>query len=123
MDPNMPPNSNRRAFVSQVITNPELIQRSNELDQALQSGEFADFCKFKVDSTNDEHVKKVWSCIGAYFAPNSNDQLLLQLGYSVEEMNDKLNRLMPQEIEDLTQGVAKLGNVRSEVAFICRFYY
>ena len=109
----MPPNSNRKVFVSQVITNPELIHRSKELEYALSSAQYLDFCKGKADSAVDDHDKKVWNCVGAYFGNNVTKDLLELLGFNLEEMNNKLNQYIPQqEIDDLAEGVSKLNNVR-----------
>ena len=108
----MPPNSNRKVFVSQVITNPELIQRSNELEAALKNGQFSDFCKSKADNAANEHKKKVWNAINAYFGENVTQELLGLLGFNIEEMTNKLNQFVPQQdVDGLTDGVSKLNSV------------
>ena len=112
VDPNMPPNSNRKVFISQVITNPELIQRSNELEAALKSGQYSDFCKGKADNAQDEHSRKVWNCIGAYFGENVTLELLELLGFNIDEMNNKLNQFVPPpEVDNITKGISNLNNV------------
>lgn len=108
----MPPNSNRKVFVSQVITNPELIKRSNELEAALKTGQFGDFCKGKIDNASDEHKQKIWNCIGAYFSEDITQSFLRFLGFNIDEMNSKLNRYVPQQdIATVTEGLSKLNNV------------
>lgn len=108
----MPPNSNRKVYVSQVITDPELIQRSNELEAALKNNLFGNFCQNKIDNAPDEHKRKVWSCINAYFGENVTQEMLELLGYNIDEMNNKLNKFVPQpEVNALTDGVSKLNNV------------
>ncbi|XP_014223575.1 protein transport protein Sec31A [Trichogramma pretiosum] len=111
VDPNMPANTNRRVYVSQVITNPDLIQRSNELEAAVKTGQFSDFCKGKADNAKDEHTRKVWNCIGAYFGENVSQELLELLGFELESMNNKLNQFVPHpEIENVTKGIENLNN-------------
>ncbi|CAB0038171.1 unnamed protein product [Trichogramma brassicae] len=111
VDPNMPANTNRRVYVSQVITNPDLIQRSNELEAAVKTGQFSDFCKGKADNAKDEHTRKVWNCIGAYFGENVSQELLELLGFELENMNNKLNQFVPHpEIENVTKGIENLNN-------------
>ncbi|XP_031779577.1 protein transport protein Sec31A isoform X3 [Nasonia vitripennis] len=118
VEPNMPPNSNRKVFVSQVITNQELIQRSNELEAAVKSGQYSDFCKGKADNAPDDHKRKVWNCIGAYFGENVTQELLELLGFNIDEMSTKLNQLVPQqEIDAVTEGVSNLNNQVNGNAF------
>lgn len=108
----MPPNSNRKVFVSQVITNQELIQRSNELEAAVKSGQYSDFCKGKAENAPNDHKRKVWNCIGAYFGENVTQELLELLGFNIDEMSTKLNQYVPQqEIDAVTEGVSNLNNV------------
>ncbi|KAJ8680760.1 hypothetical protein QAD02_016547 [Eretmocerus hayati] len=118
VDPNMPPNSNRKVFVSQVVTNPELVKRSNELESVLKSGEFSHFCQGKIDSATDEHKRKVWSCINAYFGENVKLELLTLLGFNITEMDNNLNQYVPQQdIDNLTDGVSNLNNMVNGNAF------
>ncbi|KAJ8666244.1 hypothetical protein QAD02_007906 [Eretmocerus hayati] len=118
VDPNMPPNSNRKVFVSQVVTNPELVKRSNELEPVLKSGEFSHFCQGKIDSATDEHKRKVWSCINAYFGENVKLELLTLLGFNITEMDNNLNQYVPQQdIDNLTDGVSNLNNMVNGNAF------
>ncbi|KAK2588050.1 hypothetical protein KPH14_004119 [Odynerus spinipes] len=110
-DPNLPVNSNRKVIISQVITQPDLIQRSNELEATLKNEQYIDYCKGKIDNTINEHTKKIWSCVGAYFSKNVTRNILDLLGYNTETMNKKLNQFLPQdEISTLAEGIANLDN-------------
>lgn len=109
-DPNLPMNSNRKVIISQVITQPDLIQRSNELEATLKNEQYVDYCKGKIDNTTDEHTKKIWSCVSAYFSKNVTKNILDLLGYNIEEMNNKLNQFLPQdEINTLSGGITNLN--------------
>ncbi|XP_076755413.1 COPII coat complex component secretory 31 isoform X1 [Xylocopa sonorina] len=111
VDPNLPPNSNRKVIISQVVTKPDLIQRSNELEQVLKSEQYSDYCKGKVENTTDIHRKKIWNCVGAYFGENVTKEILDLLGYDIEAMNNKLNQFISQDdVNSITEGVANLNN-------------
>ncbi|XP_015607980.1 protein transport protein Sec31A isoform X2 [Cephus cinctus] len=111
-DPNLPANSNRKVFISQVITDPDLIQRSNELETALKNEQYNDYCKGKADNATDEHDRRVWNCVGAYFSGNVTRELLELLGYDPEAMTNKLNQYVPQQdVDTITDGLAKLDSV------------
>ncbi|XP_076232600.1 COPII coat complex component secretory 31 isoform X2 [Calliopsis andreniformis] len=112
IDANMPPNSNRKVIISQVVTQPSLIQRSNELEEVLKTEQYNDYCKGKADNTTDVHRKKIWNCVGAYFGENVTKEILQLLGYDVETMNNKLNQFVTkEEINNITEGVNNLSNV------------
>lgn len=113
-DPNLAnKKANRKVTVSQVIVQPNLIQRSNKLKATLETEQFSEFCKEKMDKSPDEHTKKVWRCVGAYFDENVTKSLLELLGYNTETMNNKLNQFVPQDdINDIVEGVSNLNNVR-----------
>lgn len=113
IDPNLPPNSNRKVIVSQLITQPDLIQRSNQLEETLKTEQYSDYCKEKIDQSPDEHTKKIWSCICAYFSENVTKNMLELLGYDIETMNKKLNQFVPQDdMNNIIEGVSNLNSVR-----------
>ncbi|XP_043253863.1 protein transport protein Sec31A [Colletes gigas] len=112
VDTNLPANSNRKVIISQVITQPDLIQRSKELEQVLKTEQYSDYCKGKAEKTTDVHRKKIWNCMSVYFGENLTKEILELLGYNIETMNNKLNQLVPQEdINNITEGVGNLNNV------------
>lgn len=113
-DPNLAnKKANRKVIISQVIVQPNLIQRSNKLKATLETEQFSDFCKEKMDKSPDEHTKKVWRCVRAYFDENVTKSILELLGYNTDAMNNKLNQFVPQDdISNITEGVSNLNNVR-----------
>lgn len=112
VDPNLPPNSNRKVIISQVVTQPDLIQRSNELEEVLKSEQYNDYCKGKIENTTDIYRKKIWNCVAAYFGENVTKDILDLLGYNVDAMNNKLNQFISQEdINNITEGIGNLNNV------------
>ncbi|XP_011168617.1 protein transport protein Sec31A isoform X2 [Solenopsis invicta] len=111
-DPNLGKKANRKVIISQVIVQPSLIQRSNKLKATLETEQFSDFCKEKMDKSPDEHTKKVWRCVRAYFDENVTKSMLEILGYNIETMNNKLNQFVPQnDINNIVEGVSNLNNV------------
>ncbi|XP_043275091.1 protein transport protein Sec31A isoform X2 [Venturia canescens] len=113
-DPNSNNCPNRKVIVSQVITNPELIKRSNDLEEALKSGQFIDYCKGKANVAESEHKKKVWNCVEAYFSDDVTKGLIQLLGYDLDAMNQNLRQFVPQEdIDALADGIAKIDNIQN----------
>ncbi|XP_012288447.1 protein transport protein Sec31A isoform X2 [Orussus abietinus] len=116
-DPTLPMKATRTVIISQVITNPELVQRSNELEATLRSEQFIDYCQGKADKVADDHDKKLWDCIGAYFRPNVTKELLEVLGYNLDVMHNKLSQFIPQDVDAITEGVAKLDRIHNGNVF------
>ncbi|XP_029166256.1 protein transport protein Sec31A isoform X2 [Nylanderia fulva] len=103
---------NRKVIISQVITQPSLIQRSNKLKATLETEQYSDFCKEKMEKSLDEHTKKIWSCVRAYFDDNVTKSILELLGYNIDTMNNKLNQFVPQDdISNIVEGVSNLNNI------------
>lgn len=104
--------SNRKVIISQVITQPSLIQRSNKLKATLETEQYSDFCKEKMEKSPDEHTKKIWCCVRAYFDDNVTKSILELLGYNIDTMNNKLNQFVPQDdMSNIIEGVSNLNNV------------
>jgi len=52
----------RVVTVSQVVTLPEFIERSQKLESALESGAMAEFCQQKVSSSSNIGICKLFRC-------------------------------------------------------------
>lgn len=63
--------------VNQVVTEPDLVERSKQLETFLMDGDLAQLCSAKAESTRDE----TWKFLGANFADNPRLALLQLLGY------------------------------------------
>ncbi|XP_050459299.1 protein transport protein Sec31A isoform X1 [Cataglyphis hispanica] len=111
--------SNRKVIISQVITQPNLIQRSNKLKATLETEQYSDFCKEKMEKSPDDHTKKIWCCVRAYFDDNVTKSILELLGYNIDIMNNKLNQFIPQDdMTNIIEGVSNLNNVLNGNAMV-----
>ncbi|XP_050309032.1 protein transport protein Sec31A isoform X2 [Anthonomus grandis grandis] len=86
----LPPPVHRTVQISQVITEAEFVRKSAALEQALESGNYVDYCLNKSNETSDQHKKFVWHFLKANFEPNPRAEFLNLLGYKVEDVNTKL---------------------------------
>lgn len=50
----------RQVFVSQVTTETEFLQRSRELQAALQSGSFNTYCQAKIQNAKSDAEQDIW---------------------------------------------------------------
>lgn len=72
--------SSRSVTINQVITDPELVDRSIRLEQVLAEGTFSDYCRQKADQTNDQHSRFLWYFLKANFDENPHAEMLNLLG-------------------------------------------
>lgn len=64
-NPKLPPAQSpqplpRQVFVSQVTTETEFLQRSRELQAALQSGSFNNYCQAKIQNAKSDSEQDIW---------------------------------------------------------------
>lgn len=50
----------RQVLVSQVTTETEFLQRSRELQTALQSGSFTNYCQAKIQNAPSDAEQDIW---------------------------------------------------------------
>ncbi|XP_018616760.2 protein transport protein Sec31B isoform X1 [Scleropages formosus] len=80
----------RQVFVSQVITETEFLQRSCELQTALQSGTFSGYCQTKIHKAACESEQDIWRFLKVNFEEDARLKFLRLLGFSKEELQKKI---------------------------------
>lgn len=69
----------------------------------------------------DQHKKYIWHFLRAYFEQNPTSELLNLLGYSIADVNEKLNQHvdvsneLSNNVNDLNDQFANLNQVGSKV--------
>ncbi|XP_017385673.1 protein transport protein Sec31A [Cebus imitator] len=76
-------------FISQVVTEKEFLSRSDQLQQAVQSQGFINYCQKKIDASQTEFEKNVWSFLKVNFEDDSRGKYLELLGYRKEDLGKK----------------------------------
>nr|XP_015192594.1 PREDICTED: protein transport protein Sec31A [Lepisosteus oculatus] len=84
-------------YVSQVVTETMFLKRSNELQSAMTAGSFVDFCQSKVESSQNEFERNVWSFLKANFESNPRGKYLDLLGYKKEDLAQKITGVLQKE--------------------------
>ncbi|XP_075238434.1 COPII coat complex component secretory 31 isoform X2 [Lycorma delicatula] len=105
----------RSVTVSQVISEPELLERSHNLQVALASGRFDEICSNKTDS--------VWSYVAATLQQSPRAAVKKLLGFTSNnlELNKFLgepaNARLKGDVEKITDGLGNLGQGDKELDF------
>ncbi|XP_063466375.1 protein transport protein Sec31A isoform X28 [Symphalangus syndactylus] len=88
-------------FISQVVTEKEFLSRSDQLQQAVQSQGFINYCQKKIDASLTEFEKNVWSFLKVNFEDDSRGKYLELLGYRKEDLGKKHIKEEKEESEFL----------------------
>lgn len=140
--------NSRQISVNQVITESELVERSNKLESVLANGNFVDFCRQKADETSDQHNRYVWHFLKANFEQDPRSEMLnllgkqeiiifpltflhfdlfntchfLKLGYNTQDINEKFSRIIEKQhgndVKLITNKLGHLGRV-SQLNTMC----
>jgi len=72
----------RQVFVSQVTTETEFLQRSRELQAALQSGTFVSYCQAKIQGAPSDAEQDIWRflMVGLHRCSNHCGSVCLMAG-------------------------------------------
>ncbi|XP_023369164.1 protein transport protein Sec31A isoform X11 [Otolemur garnettii] len=79
-----------RVLVSQVVTEKEFLSRSDQLQQVVQSQGYIAYCQKKIDASQIEFEKNVWSFLKVNFEDDSRGKYLELLGYRKEDLGKKI---------------------------------
>lgn len=55
--------SSQRVHINQVITDQNLVEKSQNLENALMNGNLIEFCNFKIENTTDQNQVAIWKYI------------------------------------------------------------
>uniref|UniRef100_A0A672PPL5 SEC31 homolog B, COPII coat complex component n=1 Tax=Sinocyclocheilus grahami TaxID=75366 RepID=A0A672PPL5_SINGR len=91
--PNVAPQQpiRRQVHVSQVTTETEFLQRSDELQATLQSGSFSSYCHGKISSAPSDAEQDIWRFLMVNFEDEARVKFLRLLGFSKDELQRKVS--------------------------------
>ncbi|XP_068610955.1 protein transport protein Sec31A [Brachionichthys hirsutus] len=115
----------RQVFVSQVTTETEFLQRSRELQVALQSGSFSSYCQAKIQKARSDAEQDVWRFLLVNFEDEARVKFLKLLGFSKEELEKKISKCLGKgfqhnglgvDAKDLAEKMQRLSTERTKEA-------
>ncbi|KAM9378069.1 protein transport protein Sec31A isoform 3-T3 [Phaethornis superciliosus] len=81
-------------FVSQVVTEKEVLARSGQLQEALQSEGFVSYCQKKIDTASSDFERNMWAFLKVNFEEDSRVKYLGLLGYKKDDLRKKITSTM-----------------------------
>uniref|UniRef100_A0A182Y5Z2 Protein transport protein Sec31A n=1 Tax=Anopheles stephensi TaxID=30069 RepID=A0A182Y5Z2_ANOST len=84
--------NSRTVTVNQVVTDPELMERSNQLERVLNEGNFIEYCRQKADQTTDQYSRLMWYFLKANFENDPHAEMLNLLGYQADDTANKFKQ-------------------------------
>uniref|UniRef100_A0A4W6F3X7 Protein transport protein Sec31A n=1 Tax=Lates calcarifer TaxID=8187 RepID=A0A4W6F3X7_LATCA len=109
-NPKLPPAQSpqpipRQVFVSQVTTETEFLQRSRELQAALQSGSFNNYCQAKIQNAKSDAEQDIWKFLLVNFEDEARIKFLRLLGFSKDELEKKISKCLGKNFQPNGHGV------------------
>ncbi|XP_038060867.1 protein transport protein Sec31A-like isoform X2 [Patiria miniata] len=98
--------------ISQVVTETELVNRSNALEEALAKGNFLEFCSAKITQTKDEMESQIWKFLKVNFEKDPRPHFVSLLGFDSNELLRKVAVATSAPSAGLTNGMP--GAVNAE---------
>ncbi|XP_028914821.1 protein transport protein Sec31A isoform X3 [Ornithorhynchus anatinus] len=84
-------------YISQVVTEKEFLSRSNQLQQAVQTLGFVSYCQKKIESSQTDFEKNVWSFLKVNFEDDCRHKYLELLGYRKGDLGQKIASVLDKE--------------------------
>uniref|UniRef100_A0A672YM55 Protein transport protein Sec31A n=1 Tax=Sphaeramia orbicularis TaxID=375764 RepID=A0A672YM55_9TELE len=115
----------RHVFMSQVTTETEFLQRSRELQAALQSGSFNNYCQTKIQTAKSDAEQDIWKFLLVNFEDEARIKFLRLLGFSKDELETKISKCLGKNFQpnghgvdakDLAEKMLQLSTERSDDA-------
>ncbi|XP_026171621.1 protein transport protein Sec31A isoform X2 [Mastacembelus armatus] len=95
----------RQVFVSQVTTETEFLQRSRELQAALHSGSFSNYCQAKIQNAKSDAEQDIWKFLLVNFEDEARIKFLRLLGFSKDELEKKISKCLGKNFQPNGHGV------------------
>ncbi|XP_075785607.1 protein transport protein Sec31A isoform X2 [Pelodiscus sinensis] len=84
-------------YVCQVVTEREFLNRSDLLQEVVQSEGFINYCQKKIDAAQNDFEKNVWSFLKVNFEEDSRSKYLELLGYRKDDLGQKITSALNKE--------------------------
>ncbi|XP_054741093.1 protein transport protein Sec31A isoform X2 [Anastrepha obliqua] len=106
----------KQVQVSQVVTEPELVERANALERSLNEANYVDYCRERADKMNDQNGRYLWYFIKANFELNPKEEMLNLLGFNKDDIDGKFAKFVKEDeaeendVNHVTNRIANLSH-------------
>ncbi|XP_037949907.1 protein transport protein Sec31A isoform X2 [Teleopsis dalmanni] len=100
--------------ISQVITEPELVERANTLERSLEEVNYVEYCRQRADQMPDQNGRYLWYFIKATFELDPKEEMLNLLGYNKDDIDNKFSKYIKEDqqaendVDQLTNHISTL---------------
>ncbi|XP_021375424.1 protein transport protein Sec31A-like isoform X2 [Mizuhopecten yessoensis] len=95
----------REVFISQVVTETDLITCSSQLEQALINGQYVEFCAMKAANCQDTMQESIWNFLRVNFEKEPREHYIQLLGYDKTDLAKKVAQHASGDDSSVGQGV------------------
>lgn len=80
-------------YISQVVTETDLLHRSHQLEQALENGQYIEYCAMKSANCTDPLQENIWNFLRVNFEKEPREHFIQLLGFDKTDLAKKVNLL------------------------------
>uniref|UniRef100_A0A8C6T5N5 Protein transport protein Sec31A n=1 Tax=Neogobius melanostomus TaxID=47308 RepID=A0A8C6T5N5_9GOBI len=95
----------RQVHLSQVTTETEFLQRSRELQTALQTGAFNHYCQGKIQTAKTDAEQDIWKFLLVNFEDEARIKFLRLLGFNKDDLELKISKCLGNNYQPNGHGV------------------
>lgn len=77
-----------------MVTDTKLVEHSHFLENALQTGNFSEYCNYKIETSSEQTHAFIWRFIQASFDATKKEKFLELLGFNSATLDDKLKSIL-----------------------------
>ncbi|XP_061191431.1 protein transport protein Sec31A-like isoform X2 [Saccostrea echinata] len=81
----------KMVYISQVVTETDLLQRSLQLEQALENGQYVEYCAMKSANCTDPLQENIWNFLRVNFEKEPREHFIQLLGYDKTDLAKKVS--------------------------------
>lgn len=78
-------------YISQVVTETDLLQRSHQLEQALENGQYVEYCAMKSANCTDPLQENIWNFLRVNFEKEPREHFIQLLGFDKTDLAKKVS--------------------------------
>ncbi|GIY28250.1 protein transport protein Sec31A [Caerostris darwini] len=92
----------RIVHISQVVTEQEIIRKSEKLESSLANGNLTEFCQSKVEDSQSDHERMLWRFLKATFNTTPRSHMLRLLGFDFDKVSDEIHNTLESKGSQLS---------------------
>lgn len=103
-------------YVSNVVTELELINRATKLETALTTDTINEFCQTKLNESSDKQEKMIWNFLQVMFNSSPRTKMINLLGYNPENISSQITKIVKSKDQNESKNSYESNSLTSQIS-------